>query len=182
MDLDRAIMERRSRRKFGADPVSENDVQALCEAVRAAPSWANTQCVSCMVIRDSATKDALVETMSEKNPACKAMAQAPVTLVLVARLGVSGHKGGKPVDDKSWYMFDTGLAMQNLCLKAHAMGLGTVIVGFFDHRKAAEILAVPEGFEVVAFTPVGIPEGAASSPKRRDLGEIVHLEKWSRKD
>ncbi len=33
----------------------------------------------------------------------------------------------------NWYMFDLGIATQTLCLTAHEMGLGTVVVGLMDH-------------------------------------------------
>ena len=63
-------------------------------------------------------------------------------------------------------MFDTGLAMQNLCLAAYALGLGTVIVGMFDHQKVAEILGVHQDVEVVAMTPLGYPATQGVAPKR----------------
>lgn len=178
MDLDRVMMERRSHRIFSSDPVSDEDVLSLVEAVRVAPSWANTQCVRVIAVRDEDRRRALSETLSEKNPARKAVAQAPVTVALAARLGLSGFKKGEAVDDKAWHMFDTGLAMQNLCLKAHAMGLGTVIVGYFDYRKAGDILRVPEDHQVVALTPVGIPEGTPSTPQRLEVSELLHHETW----
>jgi nitroreductase len=34
-------------------------------------------------------------------------------------------------DKGDWFMFDVGLAVQNLCLAAHGLGLSTVIVGLF---------------------------------------------------
>ncbi len=174
MDLDAAITGRRSIRKFTAAPVADKDLETLVDAARNAPSWANTQCVRYVVVRDPAVRKALVACMSERNPAKQAVEQAPVTVAFVAKLGLAGHKAGKPVDDKDWYMFDAGLAVQNFCLKAHAMGLGTVIVGFFDYRKAGELLGVPQGWELVAFTPVGVPEGGASAPARLGLNELVH--------
>ncbi len=56
-----------------------------------------------------------------------------------AELGKSGFHEGKLVTDKGdwWYMFDVALAMQNLTLAAHSLGLGTVHVGHFDAQKAA---------------------------------------------
>jgi len=42
-------------------------------------------------------------------------------------------------------MYDVALAMQNLTLAAHTLGLGTVHVGSFDAQKAAQILSVPQG-------------------------------------
>lgn len=178
MDLDAVVSGRRSIRKFGPGPVGPEIVAELVGAARLAPSWANTQCVRYVAVRDRATLDALTETMSEKNPARPAMRQAPLAVAFVARLGVAGFKAGKPVDDKDWYMFDAGLAVQNFCLKAHALGLGTVIVGYFDCRKAGEILGVPPGFEVVAFTPVGRPDGEAKAPPRIEIRELLHEERF----
>ncbi len=178
MDLDGAISGRRSRRKYSSAPVTREEIAALADAARMAPSWANTQCVRLVVVRKPETRKALAGTLSEKNPARQAMEQAPVAVAFVARLGTAGCKAGKPVDDKDWYMFDTGLAVQNFCLKAHAMGLGTVIVGYFDYRKAGGILGVPDGFEVVALTPVGRPEGEASAPPRLAPEELIHEERF----
>jgi nitroreductase len=54
-------------------------------------------------------------------------------------------------------MFDIGLAMENLCLAAHSLGLGTVIIGLFDAKKVETLLGVPENVSVVAMTPLGYP-------------------------
>ena len=79
-------------------------------------------------------------------------------------------------------MFDTGLAMQNLCLAAHALGLGTVIIGMFDHKKAEEILGLPQNVEVVAMTPLGYPTTGGNIPKRKELSEFVFYERYGKKD
>jgi nitroreductase len=73
-------------------------------------------------------------------------------------------------------MFDVGLATQNLCLAAHAEGLGTVIVGLFDAAKAAKVLQVPQGKAVVIITPLGFPEKVPAPPKRKEIEEFVHQE------
>ena len=44
MDLMEAIKGRRSIRKYKTDPVSEEVLHTVIEAVRWSPSWANTQC------------------------------------------------------------------------------------------------------------------------------------------
>ena len=78
-------------------------------------------------------------------------------------------------------MFDTGIAMQNLCLAAHSLGLGTVVVGLFDHKKVEEILGVPSGTEVVAMTPVGYPAAEGGTPKRKEIPEFVFYEKYGKR-
>jgi nitroreductase len=78
-------------------------------------------------------------------------------------------------------MFDTGIAMQTLCLAAHGFGLGTVVVGMFDHKKAEEILGLPGNIEVVAMTPLGYPAAQAGAPKRKEVSEFVFRERYPKK-
>jgi nitroreductase len=75
-------------------------------------------------------------------------------------------------------MFDIGIAAQNICLQAQDMGLGAVVMGLFDHNKTREILGVPEGYEVVTMIPVGYPAKPASAPKRREIAEFTHYERF----
>ena len=75
-------------------------------------------------------------------------------------------------------MFDVALAMQNLVLVAHSLGLGTVYVGRFDAKGVARILRVPPGGCVVAMTPFGYPDEAKEPRPRKELSEIVFTEKW----
>ena len=179
MDLMDAIRGRRSIRKYKPDPVSEETLQKIMEAVRWSPSWANTQCWEVIIVKDPNIKSALANTLTKTNPSLSSMTEAPIVLVLCGRKGVSGFKKGEATTVKGdWLMFDTGIAMQNLCLTAHALGLGTVVVGNFDHKKVEEILGVPQNAEVVAMTPLGYPAAEGSAPKRKEPSEFVFYEKY----
>jgi nitroreductase len=50
MDVIEAVMSRRSIRKYKSTPVPEEDLNAVLEAGRWAPSWANTQCWEIIVV------------------------------------------------------------------------------------------------------------------------------------
>ena len=177
MELMEAIKGRRSVRSYTSDLIPEEKLQKILEAIQWSPSWGNTQCWEIIVVKEMGTKKKLVETLTPTNPAREALIQAPLTLVVVAIEGKAGFKKGEPSTDKGdWYMFDCGVAMQNLCLSAHAEGLGTVIVGAFDAVKAAEVLQVPPGKAVVALTPLGLPERIPAPPKRKTLAEFVYHE------
>jgi nitroreductase len=179
MDLIDAIKGRRSIRKYKPDPVPEETLQIVLEAVRLAPSWANTQCCEVIVVKDSKVKSQLATALPNTNPALSSVTEAPIVLVLCGIKGISGFYKGQPRTEKGdWLMFDIGLAMQNLCLAAHGLGLGTVVVGNFNHQKAAEILGVPQSVEVVAMTPLGYPVSAGGAPKRKEISEFVFYEKY----
>jgi nitroreductase len=182
MDLMEAIKGRRSIRKYKPDPVPEEVLQKVMEAVKWSPSWANTQCWELIVVKDPNMKSELAKTLAKGNPAFSSMTEAPLVIVLCGKKGVSGFKRGEVATVKGdWLMFDTGLAMQNLCLTAYGLGLGTVIVGLFDHKKVEEILGVPQNVEVVAMTPLGYPSTEGNAPKRKDFSEFVFSDRYPKK-
>ena len=177
------IKGRRSIRKYKRDPVPEETLRTLLEAVRWAPSWANTQCWEVIVVKDPKGKAALGTALSKRNPALSSMTDAPIVLVLCGKKGISGfYKGQAATVKGDWLMFDTGMAMQNLCLTAHSLGLGTVVIGLFDHKKVEEILEIPQNIEVVAMTPLGYPAAEGIAPKRKELSQFVFCEKYPKKD
>ena len=75
-------------------------------------------------------------------------------------------------------MFDLGIACQNICLSAHALGLGTVVVGLFDHARAAAELNVPPDCELVALIPLGHPAKSPGAPARREPAEFAHSDRF----
>jgi len=174
------LKERRSIRKYLERTVPEDDLQQVLEAVRWAPSWANTQCWEVVVVREPKVRTRLQATVPSKgNPAFNAVGQAPVVLVMCAKTHVSGfYKGMEITRYGDWMMYDLGLATQNLCLMAHSLGLGTVIVGVFDHVEAGQILGVPQGFEPVTLIPLGYPVKTGAAPPRKEISAFVHLDEW----
>jgi len=183
MDVFEAVRNRRSVRRFTDEPVSREDLEKVLEAVRWAPSWVNVQPWRIVLVEDPEKKSALKETLLPKNPASKGMDQAPVLLVLIGETGKSGLYGDTFSTDKGdWYMFDCGIAAQNLSLAAHGLGLGTVHVGAIDHAAAGRILDVPEGFEVVEILPLGRPAFDPKAPPRKSLAEFVTWEDFNGKN
>ncbi|MEM2463989.1 MAG: nitroreductase family protein [Candidatus Bathyarchaeia archaeon] len=183
MDIIEIIKTRRSIRKIRSDPVEEDKLLTILEAARWAPSWANTQCWELIIVKSAEIKEKLAEILIPGNPAAEAVRKAPIVIVACAKLGVSGFLHGKQVTDKGdWFMFDVALALQNLVLVAWSLGLGTVYVGAFDAKKAAEILEVPSGVSVVALVPLGYPMEVPKEPHRRkELKDFVYIEKYGNK-
>lgn len=171
------IKERRSIRNYEDTDVSEDVLRKILEAVQWAPSWANTQCWEVIVIRDAGIKEKLQEAVPGTNPASKTIPKAPVLLALCAKLETSGfYKGQAATKFGDWYMFDLGVAAQNICLAAHSLGLGTIMIGLFDHDKAKAALNVPEGYELAVLIPLGYPSKVPSAPKRKSLEEFTHTD------
>ncbi|MFC1892451.1 nitroreductase family protein [Chloroflexota bacterium] len=212
MEVMEAIRTRRSIRKYRADVVDDKTVEIVLEAACLAPSWANSQCWWFVVVRDSATRNKLADTLigvsgkagqsllippdgeviapkkgipERPNRAADAVRNAPVVVVACAEMGKSGYYSrdpGEAVTDKGdWYMYDVALAMQNLTLAAHSLGLGTVHIGAFDARQVADILGIPPEFSVVALTPLGYPDEEPQARPRKEKAEVVFFERYGGK-
>ena len=183
MEVLEAIRTRKSIRRYKTTPVDEKTLELVLEAARWAPSWTNSQCWRFIVVSDRDIKTELSYTLSDGNRGTDAIRSAPVVIVACAELGKLGYLKGKTPTDKGdyWYMFDVALAMQNLALAAHSIGLGTVYVGSFDANRAAQILEVPQGFCVVVMTPLGYPDQEPEVKPRKELSEIVLHDKFGTK-
>jgi nitroreductase len=187
VETNAAIIGRRSIRQYKTDPIDEDTLNKVLEAARQAPSWANTQCWRLVVVKDSEVKAKLAGTMfsfgDRPNRTAEAMKVAPVAVAFCAELRKSGFSFREPkvaATDKGdyWYMFDIALAMENFALSAYSLGLGTVIIGAFDPKAAAEVLKVPEGYTVVALTPLGYPDEAPDARPRKGLAEMVSYDQF----
>jgi len=184
MDLFDAIRNRRSIRRYTDKPVENDKLAAVLEAVRQAPSWANMQCWRMVVVRDKAVKEKIsdlsyVESYFapkgyKANPSKKALAEAPVIIVLCAEPQQSGAIWGQ-----NYYLVDAGIASQNLMLAAYGQGLGTVFVGVYDEVKVKGILNIPQNVRVIGLFPLGYPATEQKDgPPRKPMQEICFEGQW----
>ena len=178
-DFMDVIKGRRALRKYEDKDVPEELLNQILEAVQWSPSWANTQVWEIIVVKDPAIKEKLSQTLTPKNPSTKAIANAPVVFAICGKLKTSGFFKDQTITKLGdWFMYDLGLASQSLCLTAHHLGLGTVIVGAFDIDKAEEILGIPGEYRMVSLIPLGYPAQDAPAPKRREISEFVHRDRF----
>ena len=176
-DFMEIIKNRRSVRRYEEKEISDEKLKTLLESVRWAQSWANTQCWEVVVVKDQGLKEQLAETASKGNPSQKAVAAAPVVLAMCAKLGSSGfYKEAATTKFGDWFLFDLGVATQNICLCAESLGLGGVVVGLFDHNRVNQVLAMPLDHEVVCLLPLGYPLKKTAAPKRREINEFTHYD------
>lgn len=188
MDAFEVIKTRRSLRRFTDEPVSDQQIETILDAVRYSPSWANMQCWRFVVTKDKekikriaelTNLESLLKPMGYKaNPATKGVSEAPVVIVACA----DPTKSGK-IWEQNYYLVDMGIACQTLMLAVRALGLGTVFVGIYDEEEIRKLLEIPSDIRVVGIFPIGhIPEEKkdVKMPPRRSLEEIVFYERWKK--
>ena len=173
MDIFQVIRDRRSIRKYKDTPVEREKIGQLLDAARLAPSWKNMQCWRFLVLDGPETREALLAAFPDDNPGKRAIASAPVVIVVCADPTESGVENGI-----EYYVADTAIAFEHLCLAAHALGLGSCWMGLFDEDVIRSALAIPAGMRVVGITPLGYPDQEPKPRPRKELAEIAYFNEW----
>jgi nitroreductase len=175
MTAKECITGRRSIRQFTDQPVSHELLARIVETASYAPSWKHTQIVRYIAV-EGETKAKIAACTSTFPNNGKIIENAPMVIAVTVIKGRSGferdgsfttHRGD------SWQMFDAGVASEAFCLAAYEQGLGTVIVGIFDHKEITEILEIPEERDLVALIPIGYPAEAPVAPRRKSVDDLL---------
>jgi len=178
MDVMEAILTRRSIRKFKPESIPQDSIIHILQAARWAPSWKNSQCPRMVVITDSKIQEEIAHNLAG-NRAFNGARTAPVLIAVCAKMGESGLGASGPAAEKDdWYMFDCGLAVENIILSAWSLGLGSVIIGHFDTPAVARIIDLPEGFALVNLIAIGVPDENPEAPPRKALEQVSNLNKF----
>jgi nitroreductase len=194
-----AIEKRRSIRKFKRKPVPDEQIMALIEAARLAPSASNTQPWRFKIVSDDDTKAKLAEAAYHQS----FVAQAPVVLVCCADLqgyfeGITarsqefGKEGaleetmlrvlrGRAEQLKTVNLqelapgiaFNVAIAIEHIVLRALDFGLGSCWVRMLDEQKIKAMFGWENNIHVVALLPLGYADEIPSPRKRRAIEELI---------
>src|SRR6185369_15718110 len=173
MDIFQVIRDRRSIRKYKDIPVEWEKIEQVLDAARLAPSWKNQQCWRFLVLTDAGKRAALLDAFPDDNPGKKAIAMAPVVIVVCADPAESDVENG--ID---YFVADVAIAFEHLCLAAHALGLGTCWMGWYNEQSIKHALGIPGDIRIVGLTPLGYPDQEPKPRPRKQLSEIVFYDEW----
>jgi nitroreductase len=168
-------------------PVAQEDLLALVEAARWAPSCHNDQpwrYIVCDRSRDQAAWDRAFDCLLEKNQLwCRS---APVLVIVCCDTILSKTGAANPFG-----AYDAGAASLALCLQAASLGLMTHQMGGFVADKARELFGIPERYIPLTMMAIGyqvaadrIPEAFSQrelAPRvRNPLGEHFFAGSWGK--
>ena len=178
MKFDECVSGRRSIRKYLDKEVSMDMIKEMINAAIMAPSWKNSQVTRYYISADKETTKDFLPCLPEFNQ--KNIQDAPVVIVSTVVKNISGfdRDGGYSTHLKDgWQYFDCGLEVENLCLKAYDLGLGTLIMGIYDADKVREFFNIPPTEEITAVIGVGYPDVKPEMPKRKTFDNIATIKK-----
>jgi nitroreductase len=170
MNVQEAIIKRRSIRKFLNKNIPDEAIEELIEALRWAPSAGNLQSRYFYFVYNKEIKEKLAEAAFGQ----KFLATAPLVIVICADLKTSAGKYSQRGKDL-YSIIDASLSVENLFLQAVELGLGCVWVGAFDENKVAEILDLPENLKPIGIIPVGYPAENPKPTSRKKNEEILKI-------
>ena len=169
MEILELIKNRRSIRSFKSDPISEEVIDKLIEAIIWAPSAGNLQSRKFYFV----FKEELKEKLAEASLHQMFIKDAPLVIVACADTKIEQRYGKR---GRELYMIcDVSASIENLMLVATEEGLGTCWVGAFEEEKVKEILNLPENLVPVAIIPVGYPKEKPVSPPRKDKDSLIEI-------
>jgi len=172
VDVYEAIQTRQSIRRYKDDPVPDEVLNRVLDAMGLAPSAGNKQPWRFIVVRDAAMREQLAQASNRQ----EWMAHAPIIIVACgwegrAYSGMGGYWNALPVD--------VAIAFDHLTLAAAAEGLGTCWIGSFVEDEVRRLLGIPGDVTVISLTPLGYHDISPATKTRKELGEIVCYERWS---
>ena len=169
MEFTELIQKRYSVRAYKPDPVEEEKLRQVLEAMRLAPTAANRQPFQ-FIVAHTASREAEFRRIYNR----EWFVQAPL---IICACGVPAQNWVRS-DGKNYNDVDVAIAMDHLVLAAANLGLGTCWIAAFHPAAAREVLDLPDGVEPVAFTPLGYPADRPGPKERKALEKLVRYEGW----
>lgn len=160
----KAILERRSIRKYKSEKVPMESIIDMLRAAMQAPSAGNAQPWEFIVVDD---KDKILE-ITKIHKYSFMLPQASYAIVVCATPEKEKHKGYWPQD--------CAAAVENMLVKAQEMGLGAVWLGIYPEEDRVvglrKIFNVDENVVPFAIVSVGYPDEEKKFDDRFDDSKI----------
>ena len=163
--LETILLRHSYRGKYKPEKVPREHLRAIMEAGLAAPSGCNKQTTSLIAVDDP---DALTQIRAVINPP---VAETAPAMICVLSQKINAYR------DRCFATQDYAAAIENMLLAITAMGYqscwyeGHITDTDRICDQIAQILNVPEGYELVCVLPVGIAESEPAAPSKKAFHE-----------
>lgn len=177
-DVIRAIMERRSIRKYQDKAVPRELLQKVAECGIHAPNAMNAQNWEVRIVDSPEYIDGVTKLFQSRHPEMAARNTYFKNVFRNAPAIICVAGDGKRFSD-----VNCGLMGENMMLAAHSLGLGTCclggpvdfLTGESDAKPFYDALQFSEGYSLCFILAIGYPEESPEA-KPRDLGKIQFVE------
>lgn len=168
-EVIKAIITRRSIRKYQEKPVSDQLVHEMLKVAMSAPSAHNQQPWQFVVIREQAK----LQEIPKFHPYSSMLASADLAILVCGDM--------KALKSERFWVQDCAAATENILLAAHSLGLGAVWLGVYPKEELmlplTKLLELPAHIVPFSLISVGYPKEEKPAASRFDE-ERIHWGKW----
>ncbi|MEM4729613.1 MAG: nitroreductase family protein [Thermoplasmata archaeon] len=154
MDVVRAIEERRAYRSLEQVEIPDETVRELARCAALAASCFNNQPARFVFVRSREGLERLRPVFSRGNEWCTAASMVAAVF--------SGRELDCVIGEREYFLFDTGMAVATMILRATELGLVAHPIAGFNEKKAKEALRIPESMRLITLILFGKRSGARS--------------------
>lgn len=173
MDILKAILERRSVRKYTGEAVGREQLEALVKAGMAAPTSRDTRHLRFIIVDEPEMIDKLTEAL----PNAKMLATARHAIIVASDLSIA--YGGL---ETGYWVQDCSAATENILLAVQISSLGACWTGVHPREERVEFLKealnLPENVRPLCLIAVGVPTGEDNKPRDKFNSEHVFWNGW----
>jgi nitroreductase len=170
VEVQEAILERRSVRQFSDRPVEARILREALQAAIWAPTAANAQPWALICVTDP-------EAVRRIRAVSPGIFWDPQAVVCVCS---DQRKAGRFKAGPVLARFDCAMAAQNLMLRAFSLGLGSCVIRSANLEAVRLLLQAPEHIQPELLIILGYPAGRPQAPPR-DPG-VIHWQKYGNRE
>lgn len=177
MDFSVLAIRRQSDRKYLNKAVEKEKIMQCLETARLSPSANNSQPWKFIVVDDQTLKEQIADCAHSMGMNAFTH-QAPLIIAVVIEKQNILSSVGSILKDKPYYLLDIGMAVNQLCLQAADIGLGSCIIGWFNEKKVKKLLEISSSKRVPLLITLGYPASETRIKKRKTIDEITSWNKY----
>ncbi|MEO0131764.1 MAG: nitroreductase family protein [candidate division WOR-3 bacterium] len=147
MTVKEAINNRRAYRSLDPTDITQELINELASAVQLTPSCFNNQPWRLVFVYESEVLTELKKTLARGNE----WAYDASMIIAV----FSNKELDCVLGDREYYLFDCGMAVGFLLLRATELGLVAHPIAGYNHKLVKEVLRIPDGMTVITLIIIG---------------------------
>ncbi|TET00351.1 MAG: nitroreductase [Promethearchaeota archaeon] len=183
MSVKENIEKRRAYRSLVPVEITRDLVNDLAEMAKISPSCGNKQPWRFVFAYDRQVLKQLFTTLSEGN---KWVEKASMIVGVFSK-----PENDCMIGERLYYLFDTGMAVAFIMLRATELGLVAHPIAGFDETSAKEILEIPNAMRLITLVIIGkhsetvnpvlsdsMKLGEKQRPPRKAIEDFIYIDKY----
>lgn len=188
--VEEALLERRSRRRYTRDRISDEDMDFIYKAIRNTPTSYNGEQFTVIDIDDQELKEKIYGLTNQKqiktcNHFLVFCADFRKITVAAEAKGVDVSRFPATVDGYTVGVIDASLALMSALVAAESRGLATCPIGYIRTVApdvVSELLGLPQGVALVCGLAIGVPNEQPDMKPKEPESLLIHHNRYRQDD